>query len=81
MEVEAAKLVGAGLAVVGLGGVGIGIGSIFSSMIASGARKPAAVRAVVRVLGRPKSADRRPEQARCLSSIQAPSCPSCSGWR
>ncbi|MEE8189492.1 MAG: ATP synthase F0 subunit C [Kiloniellales bacterium] len=43
MEVEAAKLIGAGLAVVGLGGVGVGIGNIFSSMIASGARNPAAI--------------------------------------
>ena len=46
MEVEAAKLIGAGLAVVGLGGVGIGIGNIFSSMIASGARNPAAIPSV-----------------------------------
>ena len=43
MEVEAAKLIGAGLAVVGLGGVGASIGSIFSSMIASGARNPSAI--------------------------------------
>ena len=43
MEVEAAKLIGAGLAVVGLGGVGSGIGSIFSSMISSGARNPSAI--------------------------------------
>ncbi len=43
MEVEAAKLIGAGLAVVGLGGVGSGIGSIFASMISSGARNPSAI--------------------------------------
>ncbi len=43
MEAEAAKLIGAGLAVVGLGGVGAGIGSIFSSMIQAGARNPSAV--------------------------------------
>jgi F-type H+-transporting ATPase subunit c len=43
MEVEAAKLIGAGLAVIGLGGVGSGIGNIFSSMISSGARKPSAI--------------------------------------
>ncbi len=42
MEVAAAKLIGAGLAVIGLGGVGAGIGSIFSSMISSVARNPAA---------------------------------------
>ncbi len=43
MEMDAAKLIGAGLAVVGLGGVGVGIGNIFSSMSASGARNPAAI--------------------------------------
>ena len=43
MEVDAAKLLGAGLAVIGLGGVGVGIGNIFSSMISSGARNPAAI--------------------------------------
>ncbi len=43
MEVDAAKLIGAGLAVVGLGGVGSGIGAIFASMIASGARNPSAI--------------------------------------
>jgi len=42
MEVAAAKLIGAGLAVIGLGGVGAGIGNIFSSMISSVARNPAA---------------------------------------
>jgi F-type H+-transporting ATPase subunit c len=41
METEAAKLVGAGLAVVGLGGVGSGIGAIFASAIQSLARNPA----------------------------------------
>ena len=43
MDVEAAKLIGAGLAVIGLGGVGAGIGNIFASMIASGARNPGAI--------------------------------------
>ena len=33
MEVEAAKLIGAGLAVIGMIGSGIGIGSVFSSFI------------------------------------------------
>ena len=42
MEVAAAKLIGAGLAVIGLGGVGAGIGNIFATMIASVARNPAA---------------------------------------
>ena len=41
MEVEAAKMIGAGLAVIGLLGVGMGIGNIFSSLIASVARNPA----------------------------------------
>ena len=41
MEVEAAKLIGAGLAMIGLSGVGIGIGSVFSSLISSVARNPA----------------------------------------
>lgn len=42
MDAEAAKLVGAGLAVIGLSGVGIGIGNIFASFISSVARNPAA---------------------------------------
>lgn len=42
MEFAAAKLIGAGLAVIGLGGVGTGIGSIFASLISSVARNPAA---------------------------------------
>ena len=42
MEAEAAKLIGAGLAVIGVVGSGIGIGSIFSSFIEAVGRKPAA---------------------------------------
>ena len=42
MEVEAAKLIGAGLAVIGLGGVGAGIGHIFASLISVIARNPSA---------------------------------------
>ncbi len=42
MEAEAAKLIGAGLAVIALGGVGIGIGNIFSSLVNSIARNPSA---------------------------------------
>lgn len=42
MELDAAKMIGAGLAVIGLSGVGIGIGNIFSSLISSVARNPAA---------------------------------------
>lgn len=37
----AAKYIGAGLAAIGLTGAGIGIGSIFSSLISSTARNPA----------------------------------------
>ncbi len=42
MSVEAAKLIGAGLAVIGLAGVGVGIGNVFSAFITSVARNPAA---------------------------------------
>lgn len=42
MSVEAAKLIGAGLAVIGLSGVGVGIGNVFSSFISSVARNPSA---------------------------------------
>ena len=42
MSVEAAKLIGAGLAVIGLAGVGIGIGNVFSALITAVARNPAA---------------------------------------
>jgi F-type H+-transporting ATPase subunit c len=42
MEVEAARMIGAGLAVFALMGVGIGIGNIFSSLIESIARNPSA---------------------------------------
>ena len=42
MEVEAAKLIGAGLAVIGVIGSGIGIGNIFAAFITAVARNPAA---------------------------------------
>ena len=42
MEAEAAKLIGAGLAVVALAGVGIGIGNIFAALVNSIARNPSA---------------------------------------
>ncbi|MEE8516710.1 MAG: ATP synthase subunit C family protein [Alphaproteobacteria bacterium] len=42
MDVEAAKLIGAGLATIGLAGVGVGIGNVFSSFITAVARNPAA---------------------------------------
>ena len=42
MEVEAAKMIGAGLAVIALAGVGVGIGNIFSALVTSIGRNPAA---------------------------------------
>jgi len=42
MEVEAAKMIGAGLAVIALAGVGVGIGNIFSALVTSIPRHPAA---------------------------------------
>ena len=46
MDVEAAKLIGAGLAVIGVVGSGIGIGNIFASFISAVGRNPAAAPAV-----------------------------------
>jgi F-type H+-transporting ATPase subunit c len=42
MDVESARMIGAGLAVVALAGVGLGIGMIFSSLITAIARNPSA---------------------------------------
>lgn len=42
MDVEAARMIGAGLAVFALFGVGLGIGNIFSTLISAIARNPAA---------------------------------------
>ena len=42
MDPVAAKALGAGIAVIGLSGVGIGIGNIFSALISSIARNPSA---------------------------------------
>lgn len=42
MSVEAAKFIGAGLALIGLAGVGVGIGNVFSAFITSVARNPSA---------------------------------------
>jgi F-type H+-transporting ATPase subunit c len=42
MDHEAAKAIGAGIAVIALAGVGIGIGNIFSSLVTSVARNPSA---------------------------------------
>ena len=40
MELDAATMIGAGLAVIALFGVGIGIGNIFSTLIATVGRNP-----------------------------------------
>ena len=44
MEMEAAKFIGAGLAVIALAGVGVGIGNIFASLVTAVGRNPAAKR-------------------------------------
>ena len=42
MELEAAKMIGAGLATIALAGVGVGIGNIFGSYVSGSLRNPAA---------------------------------------
>lgn len=42
MDPQAAKYIGAGIAMIALHGVGLGIGNIFSNLINSVARNPAA---------------------------------------
>ena len=42
MDVAAAKAIGAGLAMIGVIGAGIGVGNIFASLIAGVARNPSA---------------------------------------
>ncbi len=42
MDVEAAKMIGAGLATIALAGVGVGIGIIFGDYVSAGIRNPAA---------------------------------------
>ena len=46
MDVEAAKLIGAGLATLGFIGPGIGIGLIWAALISSVGRNPAAAGAI-----------------------------------
>ena len=41
MDLASARMIGAGLAVIALLGVGIGIGNIFASMVSSVGRNPA----------------------------------------
>ena len=42
MEVEAAKLIGAGLATIGVAGPGVGLGTVFGAYIAGIFRNPSA---------------------------------------
>jgi F-type H+-transporting ATPase subunit c len=42
MELDAAKVIGAGIACIGMGGAGIGVGHIFGNYLASAIRNPAA---------------------------------------
>ena len=42
MEVEAAKMIGAGLAAIGLAGAGVGIGIIFGNYVSAGIRNQSA---------------------------------------
>ena len=42
MELEAAKMIGAGLAAIALAGVGVGMGTIFGSYLSAAIRNPAA---------------------------------------
>jgi F0F1-type ATP synthase membrane subunit c/vacuolar-type H+-ATPase subunit K len=49
MDYAAAKMIGAGLSVVALMGVGIGLGNIFSNLISSIARNPSAKSEVMTV--------------------------------
>jgi F-type H+-transporting ATPase subunit c len=49
MDMAAAKMIGAGLAMLALLGVGIGLGMIFSNLISSIARNPSAKDDVMKV--------------------------------
>jgi F-type H+-transporting ATPase subunit c len=42
MEAEAAKLIGAGIACIGVGAAGIGVGNLFGQFLAGALRNPAA---------------------------------------
>ena len=46
MDIEAAKLIGGGLAVIGVAGAGVGIGTVFGSFVKAVGRNPAAEGAV-----------------------------------
>ncbi len=42
MEVDAAKMIGAGIACIGMGGAGVGVGIIFGNYLSGALRNPAA---------------------------------------
>ncbi|MCB1517191.1 MAG: F0F1 ATP synthase subunit C [Hyphomicrobiaceae bacterium] len=42
MEADAAKLIGAGIACIGMGGAGVGVGVIFGNYLAGALRNPSA---------------------------------------
>jgi F-type H+-transporting ATPase subunit c len=42
MEVTAAKMIGAGIACIGMGGAGVGVGTIFGHYLAAALRNPSA---------------------------------------
>ncbi|MFO1184315.1 MAG: F0F1 ATP synthase subunit C [Bauldia sp.] len=42
MEAAAAKLIGAGIACIGMGGAGVGVGLIFGNFLSAAIRNPAA---------------------------------------
>ena len=42
MEADAAKLIGAGIACIGMGGAGVGVGTLFGHYLAGAIRNPAA---------------------------------------
>jgi len=45
METEAARLIGAGIATIGMGGAGVGVGIIFGNYLSAAIRNPAAAAA------------------------------------
>ena len=59
MEPAAAKLIGAGIACIGMGGAGIGVGVIFGNYLAGALRNPAAAASRGNGRGRPLEADGR----------------------
>jgi F-type H+-transporting ATPase subunit c len=44
MDIEAAKMLGAGLATIGVAGAGVGIGMLFGQFVGAGIRNPAAAK-------------------------------------